>query len=57
MKPSETRVEKVLFASRSILVLFNLGLVLVLVMLLFTFGNEFIHFFPLVLNGQVADVF
>ena len=36
---------------------FKFVLVLALAMLVFNFGNEFIHFLPLVRSGQVADVF
>jgi len=56
MKHMENRLERLLFASRWLLVPFYLGLVLALGLLLVKFAKEFMHFVPLVFTAEGGDV-
>lgn len=56
MKHVETRLERILFSSRWLLVPFYIGLILALVLLLVKFGKEFLNFVPLVFIGEGGDV-
>ncbi len=48
MKKIEALLEKVIFASRWILAPFYLGLSLSLLVLLYEFGREIVHFFTII---------
>jgi uncharacterized protein (TIGR00645 family) len=56
MKHIENRLERLLFASRWLLVPFYIGLVLALALMLVKFVKEFIHFVPVVFTGDGGDV-
>jgi uncharacterized protein (TIGR00645 family) len=56
MKHMENRLERMLFASRWLLVPFYIGLVLALALLLVKFVKEFLHFAPLVFTAEGGDV-
>ena len=56
MKHVENRLERMLFASRWLLVPFYIGLVLALALLLVKFAKEFLHFAPLVFTAEGGDV-
>ncbi|MCP5279196.1 MAG: TIGR00645 family protein [Thiobacillus sp.] len=56
MKHMENHLERMLFASRWLLVPFYIGLILALALLLVKFVKEFMHFVPVVFTGEGGDV-
>jgi len=56
MKKVEALLEKVIFASRWILAPFYLGLSLSLLVLLYEFGREIVHFFTIIHETDIAGV-
>ncbi len=56
MKIVETLLEKIIFASRWILAPFYLGLSLSLLVLLYEFGREIIHFFTIIDETDLSGV-
>jgi uncharacterized protein (TIGR00645 family) len=56
MKKTETLIEKTIFASRWILAPFYLGLSLSLLVLLYEFGREIVHFFKIINETDMAGV-
>ncbi|MFM7983962.1 MAG: YqhA family protein, partial [Candidatus Fonsibacter sp.] len=56
MKKIEILLEKTIFASRWILAPFYLGLSLSLLVLLYEFGREIIHFFKIIHETDIAGV-
>ncbi|MDA1198227.1 MAG: TIGR00645 family protein [Proteobacteria bacterium] len=56
MKRVETLIEKIIFASRWILAPFYLGLSLSLLVLLYEFGREIIHFFTIIDETDLSGV-
>lgn len=56
MKKIEHALEVLIFGSRWLLAPFYLGLVLALALLMVKFGEEFIHFAPLVFTASGSDV-
>ncbi|NJD39555.1 MAG: TIGR00645 family protein [Geobacter sp.] len=56
MKHVETHLERMIFASRWLLVPFYIGLILALALLLVKFVKEFFNFVPLVFTGEGGDI-
>ena len=56
MKKFEILLEKTIFASRWILAPFYLGLSLSLLVLLYQFGREIVHFFTIIHDTDIAGV-